>query len=218
MTMQSSQQLWCKICGLTQQQDVIDTVHAGASAIGLNFYSGSPRYVEPLLAQRLSRAAANASTQCQRIGLFVDATEAQVGEVLAQVDLDMLQFSGDETAAFCRSFGKPFLKAVKMQQGINISAFEAEYADAWALLLDTHDPSQAGGTGQVFDWKLWPRSSNMRLIVAGGLGPENVASAVAQLSPFGVDVSSGVEEGRKGIKNSERVRRFIEEARHGGSN
>jgi phosphoribosylanthranilate isomerase len=110
------------------------------------------------------------------------------------------------------------LKAVKMQQGINISAFEAEYADAWALLLDTHDPSQAGGTGQVFDWKLWPRSSNMRLIVAGGLGPENVASAVAQLSPFGVDVSSGVEEGRKGIKNSERVRRFIEEARHGGSN
>jgi phosphoribosylanthranilate isomerase len=137
---------------------------------------------------------------------------------LAQVDLDILQFSGDETAAFCRSFGKPFLKAVKMQQGINISAFEAEYADAWALLLDTHDPSQAGGTGQVFDWKLWPSSSNMRLIVAGGLGPENVASAVAQLSPFGVDVSSGVEEGRKGIKNSERVRRFIQEARHGGSN
>lgn len=218
MTDQSFPPPWCKICGLTQIQDVIQSVDAGASAIGLNFYSGSPRFVAPRIAHQLSRESAAASTDCQRVGLFVNPTAAFVEEVLAQVDLDMLQFSGDESGAFCRAFAKPYLKAVKMQPATNLATFEDEFFDAWALLLDTHDLQQAGGTGQKFDWALWPTTSVKRLILAGGLDPANVAAAVAQLSPFGVDVSSGVESEQKGIKNSERVRRFIQEARHGGSN
>ena len=78
--------------------------------------------------------------------------------MIAQVTLDMLQFSGEESAEFCRSFDLPYLKAVKMQQGTQLESYEIEYADAWALLLDTHDPNQAGGTGQVFDWGLWPQA------------------------------------------------------------
>ena len=134
---------------------------------------------------------------------------------MAAVELDLLQFSGDESAAFCRSFGKPYLKTVKMRSDTDFREFEVEYADAWALLLDTYDADHAGGTGRAFDWALWPQHSDKRLILAGGLEPDNVASAVAQLAPFGVDVASGVEGKDKGRKNSERVRRFLQEARHG---
>ena len=102
-----------------------------------------------------------------------------------------------------------------MQRDIDMRVVEAEYADAWALLLDTYDAQQAGGTGRAFDWGLWPEHSSKRLILAGGLDPENVATAVARLTPFGVDVASGVEGERKGQKNSERVRRFVKEARYG---
>lgn len=215
VTLQRSELLWCKICGLTEAKDVTDTVSAGASAIGLNFYPGSPRYVQPRVAQTLSLASAAAASTCQRVGLFVNATAADVKEVLARVELDILQFSGDETAAFCGSFAKPYIKAIKMQPDTDIRALEVEYADAWALLLDTYDALQAGGTGRAFDWSLWPEHSTKRLILAGGLDPDNVGAAVAQLAPFGVDVASGVEGKRKGQKNSERVRRFIQEARHG---
>ena len=216
--MQSSNPPWCKICGLTQVQDVTETVSFRADAIGLNFYPQSPRYVDIETAQQLSLASSEVDPDCQRVGLFVNPTASEVNAVIAQVTLDMLQFSGEESAEFCRSFDLPYLKAVKMQQGTQIESYEIEYADAWALLLDAHDPNQAGGTGQVFDWGLWPQSSTKRLILAGGLGPENVAAAVRQLAPFGVDVSSGVEGDHKGIKDSERVRRFIQEAKNGGSN
>ena len=215
MTVQRSEQLWCKICGLIEAEDVTDTVNAGASAIGLNFYPGSARYVSLSAAQQLSVASAAAAPECQRVGLFVNATASDVEQVLAAVELDLLQFSGDESATFCRSFGKPYLKAVKMRPDTDIRGFEDEYADAWALLLDTYDAEQAGGTGRAFDWSLWPQRSDKRLILAGGLVPDNVASAVAQLAPFGVDVASGVEGQYKGRKDSERVRRFLKEARHG---
>ena len=215
MAVQGSEQLWCKICGFIEVDDVTATVKAGASAIGLNFYPGSARYVSESTAQQLSLAAAAAAPECQRIGLFVDAAAAHVERVVATVELDLLQFSGDESATFCRSFGKPYLKAVKMRPDTDIREFEEEYADAWALLLDTYDAEQAGGTGRAFDWSLWPQRSAKRLILAGGLEPDNVASAVAQLAPFGVDVASGVEGQYKGRKDSERVRRFLQEARHG---
>jgi phosphoribosylanthranilate isomerase len=204
MTVQGSEQLWCKICGFIEVDDVTATVKAGASAIGLNFYPGSARYVPESTAQQLSLAAAAAAPDCQRIGLFVNAAAADVERVVATVELDLLQFSG-----------KPYLKAVKMRPDTNIREFEEEYADAWALLLDTYDAEQAGGTGRAFDWSLWPQRSAKRLILAGGLEPDNVAAAVAQLAPFGVDVASGVEGQYKGRKDSERVRRFLQEARHG---
>ena len=190
---------WCKICGLTRIQDVTQTVGCGANAIGLNFYPHSPRYIDVQAAQQLSEESLKVDADCQKVGLFVNPTASEVNDVIAQVTLDMLQFSGEESAEFCRSFGMPYLKAVKMQQGTQLETYEVEYPDAWALLLDTHDPNQAGGTGQVFDWGLWPKCSAKRLILAGGLSPENVASAVQQLAPFGVDVSSGVEGDDKGL-------------------
>ena len=174
-----------------------------ADAIGLNFYPQSPRYVDIETAQQLSLASSEVDPDCQRVGLFVNPTASEVNAVIAQVTLDMLQFSGEESAEFCRSFDLPYLKAVKMQQGTQIESYEIEYADAWALLLDAHDPNQAGGTGQVFDWGLWPQSSTKRLILAGGLGPENVAAAVRQLSHRLVSMSAVVSKAiTKGLKTA----------------
>jgi phosphoribosylanthranilate isomerase len=152
-----------------------------------------------------------------RVGLFADAAPAWVRTVLAAVELDLLQFHGDEPGEFCRGFGLPYVKAFRVREGLDLAHLESEYADACALLLDAWVAGQAGGTGQRFDWTLWPRSSRLPLVLAGGLDPENVALAVRTLAPWAVDVAGGVEGPRKGEKDAERIQRFIAEVRRAGS-
>jgi phosphoribosylanthranilate isomerase len=199
-----------KICGLTRARDVREAVACGADAIGFVFVPGSKRHVDLPTAAALVRLV---PAFVARVGLFQDQEAQEVRTVLEQVPLSLLQFHGGEDAGFCRQFGLPYIKAVSMNSEHAVHQAEAEYTDAAALLLDSHEPGGLGGTGRVFDWGRVGRSERP-LILAGGLTPDNVRAAVRQSKPWGVDVSSGVEDA-PGIKNTEAMRRFIEEAKSG---
>lgn len=197
-----------KICGVTTPGDARMAADAGADAVGINFHPPSPRAVGPLMAAEIAAAL---PPFVAAVGVFVEPDADRVRRILDRVRLDGLQFSGDESAEFCRAFGLPYIKVAGMATGFDFAAFEARYPDAQAFLLDTHDDDLAGGTGRSFDWSTWP-DSDRRLILAGGLGPDNVAAAISATQPYAVDVASGVEGDVKGRKEAELVRRFVEEA------
>jgi phosphoribosylanthranilate isomerase len=199
-----------KICGITSTVDAAVVVDAGADALGLVFTSHSARQVDLDTGSRISRAVAGRIT---RVGLFVDPQPAEVEAVLRRVDVDLLQFHGEEPQALCGSFGLPYLKAYRVAGRFSIDPLVERYPDACALLLDTYVAGQAGGTGQPFDWALWPGRSRLPLMLAGGLTPENIAGAVLETRPWAVDVSGGVEGERKGLKDAARIERFIAEVR-----
>jgi phosphoribosylanthranilate isomerase len=202
-----------KICGITRERDADAVVRAGADALGLVFVASSPRRVDTESAAAIARRVRGRVT---RVGLFVDAQASEIRAVLDQVELDVLQFHGDERAELCRSFGLPYLKAIRVAAALPMVELEAEYADACALLLDTYVAGQAGGTGQTFDWTLWPARARLPLVLAGGLDPDNVRAAVRRLRPWAVDVSGGVEGARKGEKDAGRIEQFIAEVRRAG--
>ena len=197
-----------KICGVTTPTDARLAAEAGADAVGINFHPPSPRSVGPLMAAEIAAAL---PPFVAAVGVFVDPDADRVRRILDRVRLDSLQFSGDESPQFCRAFGLPYVKVAGMAPDFDFAAFEARYADAQAFLLDTHDDNLAGGTGRPFDWSTWP-DSDRHLILAGGLGPDNVAAAISATHPYAVDVASGVEGGVKGRKDAALVRRFVEEA------
>lgn len=193
-----------KICGITRVEDALDAIRLGADALGFVFYRPSPRYVEPAVAQRIIAALPPFVTT---VGLFVDAEVSDIQQVLAQVPLSLLQFHGDERADYCRQFAKPWIKALRMQPEVDISALIAAYPDASGILLDAWHPQLKGGTGETFDWRHWPHSEKP-LILAGGLTPENVTTAIRQTQPYAVDVSGGVEEA-KGKKDFRLLQAFM---------
>jgi phosphoribosylanthranilate isomerase len=184
---------------------------AGADALGFNCYPGSPRYVSAAQAGELA-----AVTEVTRVALFVDPSEGEVEQVLRAADIDLLQFHGQESEAFCRGFGKPYMKVLRMRERVNFAAWAESYASAWALLLDAYVPGQPGGTGVQIDPQLWPRESTRRLVLAGGLTPDNVAGAIEALDPYGVDVAGGVEGSVKGHKDAQKTVKFVKEVRRVG--
>lgn len=194
-----------KICGFTQADDAVAAAELGVDAIGLVFYPPSPRNVGIEQANGISRALpAFVST----VGLFVDAEPDWIKQVLSQVNIDCLQFHGDETPEMCRIYGKPYIKAVRMRPDIDLARIERDYADAAGLLLDAYHPGVQGGTGSGFDWDRVPKNCSRPIILAGGLTPENAAAAVQQVRPYALDVSSGVEAG-KGLKDQAKMAAFI---------
>lgn len=199
-----------KICGITREADADAAVQAGVDALGLNFSPSSPRRVD---LDRAAEIAARVRGQVRRVGLFVDASADEVARVLDRVELDVLQFHGNESGAVCRQFGLPFMKALRVREPLAMASIEQEYAGACALLLDAYVPGVPGGTGRSFDWELWPATAALPLVLAGGLSPENVAAAVRRLAPWGVDVSGGVEGPQKGVKDPERIRKFVQEVK-----
>ncbi|HAF43856.1 MAG TPA: phosphoribosylanthranilate isomerase [Gallionellaceae bacterium] len=198
-----------KICGITREQDVLAVANGGADALGLVFYEKSPRHVSTDQAAMLVRAVAPFVTV---VGLFVNPTAAFVREVLAKVPLDLLQFHGEETPEFCRQFGRPYLKAIRVKAGVDLVECAARYADAQGLLLDAYVEGTQGGTGESFDWALIPPKLPLPVILSGGLHAGNVAQAIKQVRPYAVDVSSGVEAA-KGIKDAAKVAAFIKEVK-----
>lgn len=199
-----------KICGLTQRQDVDDAVSAGADALGFVFYPPSSRYVSETQAAVLARRV---PPFVSKVALFMDASEAEVASVIQRVDIDLLQFHGEETEAFCKQFSLPYIKSVPMGSTIDFNAYCERYSSANGFLLDSNAIGQAGGSGHVFDWQRMPSESQKSLILAGGLGVDNVAEAVRQVRPYAVDVSSGVER-EKGRKDSELMQQFCRAVRH----
>ncbi|OMH38701.1 phosphoribosylanthranilate isomerase [Motiliproteus sp. MSK22-1] len=196
-----------KICGITRVEDAAAAVDAGADAIGLVFYDPSPRSVAIQQAVEICQAIPAFVTVT---ALFVDAPVEQVRDVLSQVPVDLLQFHGDESPQYCRSFSRPYIKAIRVREGLDVPAFARQFPCSKALLLDAYRPGVPGGTGETFDWGLIPENLDLPVILAGGLNPDNIESAVAQVRPFAVDVSGGVEAA-KGIKDSQLVNQFIKE-------
>jgi phosphoribosylanthranilate isomerase len=194
-----------KICGITRAEDADIAIRHGCDAIGLVFYEPSPRYVLPAVAKEI---VAKLPPFVNAVGLFVDAAPEHVQAVLREMRLDLLQFHGDETPEYCRQFGQPYLKAVRVSANTNLLQYAAAYADAKALLLDACVPGLAGGTGATFDWTLIPRDFPMPIILAGGLDANNVGDAIRQCHPYAVDVSGGVER-QKGIKDADKIAAFM---------
>ena len=198
-----------KICGITRIEDANAAAQVGADAIGFVFDPKSPRHITPDQAQTIAHQLPPFVTV---VGLFVNAAPDTIETVLSRVPLDLLQFHGNETPQQCRRYHRPYVKAIHMQSGVNLTEKARLYADAEGLLLDTQVADVAGGSGQVFDWSLVPAGLGKPIILAGGLTPENVAAAIQKVHPFAVDVSSGVEMA-KGIKDAAKISAFIEAVR-----
>ena len=195
-----------KICGVTRPEDADLIAALDVDIIGLNFAPVSPRCVSVSLARELIDAI---DGRVETWGLFVDASRQTVEAVVSSIDLKVLQFQGEETPEYCRGFNLPYVRAIRMRPDTDISLLAASYFDAHALQLDSFVPGQAGGTGQRFDWDRWPQNCTLPLMLAGGLDPNNVASAVKSLTPWAVDVSGGVEGPHKGLKDLQKCREFV---------
>ena len=197
-----------KICGITRPEDAEKALAFGADTVGCVFHAASARHVTEEVARDIQVAVGDAGTL---VGLFVDPTVDQVRAVLDRVELDVLQFHGQESPAFCEQFGRSYLKAVAMSADVDLAEVNNAFRSARGVLLDSAHDGQFGGTGHQFDWEWVDAGLEKRLILAGGLTADNVGDAIRQVRPAAVDVSSGVEKG-KGIKDSGRMRAFIEAA------
>ena len=198
-----------KICGITRLQDMYAACNAGADALGFVFYEKSPRHVTAATVAALVREL---PPFVQSVGLFVNAEPEFIESVLQSVPLDVLQFHGDETPAECERFGRPYLKAVRVNQDTDLLKYAADFKNARGLLLDACVPGVPGGTGERFDWSLIPANLPVPMVLSGGLTSENIAEAIQQVRPWAVDVSSGVEAS-KGIKDANKIAQFIARAK-----
>ena len=211
-----------KICGITRIADAHAAADAGADAIGLVFWPGTPRVVAFGQARAI---AATIPAYVTLVGLFVDPDPAEVRAVLDAVPLDVLQFHGAEPADFCRAFGRRYVKAIPVKEGVDLLESVSPYDDAAGLLFDAfREGDLPGGTGRVFDWGRLTADMRARirrpLILSGGLDATNVAHAIGDVRPWAVDVSSGVEERdangapRRGLKDAARIRAFVQGVRN----
>jgi len=191
-----------KICGITRERDALLAAELGATAIGLVFWPGSPRYIDADRARDIVRALPPHVTP---VGVFVDQPIEHVRGVSESAGLGAVQLHGGEPVPYALGLMQPVIKAVPVDGG-----FEARTLDTWppeiTVLLDAHDPTRRGGTGQLIDWTLAAAAAARRpVFLSGGLTPDNIAAAVAQVRPYGVDLSSGVEAA-PGIKSEARLR------------
>jgi len=195
-----------KICGITRVEDALAAAELGVDAIGLVFYAPSPRAVSVEQAVSIVQALPPFVTT---VGLFVNAPVDEVNNVLQQVPLDLLQFHGDESAEYCAQYQRPYIKALRMNPDVDITLAGAAYTNTQGILLDSYVAGTHGGTGQSFDWTNVPVGLKKPIILAGGLSPDNVATAIAAVQPWAVDVSGGVESG-KGVKDAGKMAAFCE--------
>lgn len=194
-----------KICGITSVVDGLQAAQIGADAIGLVFYKASPRLVDTEQAAEIVRAVGAFTTT---VGLFVNEDKDVIKQILAKVPLHLLQFHGDESAAFCEQFYRPYVKAIRMREGMDVGAAIQQHPNACGILLDAYRAGVPGGTGETFDWQRIPEEYASSVILAGGLNPQNINDAIAQVQPYAVDVSGGVETA-PGKKDPEKVNAFI---------
>lgn len=198
-----------KICGLTNLPDAQAAVAAGADLLGFIFAAASPRRLTVAVAAAVAREI---PPSVLKVGVFVNPSEELVAQAVRECGLGMLQFHGEETPAFCTSFGVMSMKAFRVRDEQSLSMLGDYPTDAW--LLDTYAENQAGGTGQTFNWDLAVAAKRLGrpIFLAGGLTPENVAEAVRRVQPFAVDVSSGVES-PPGKKDHSKIAAFIRAAK-----
>ena len=195
-----------KMCGITRREDIEYAATLGVDAIGLVFQARSARRLEPASARGLlDRRPAFLSV----VALFMDAEEDEVKRVLGEVEVDFIQFHGEESPDFCASFEVAYIKAVPMGSIDDATAYTQAYLDtASAFVLDSHRAGEVGGSGRVFDWMAAAQMHELPLILAGGLTPDNVGDGIRRVRPLAVDVASGVESG-KGVKDHRLMSDFV---------
>jgi len=201
-----------KVCGITRSEDASAASLLGVDAIGLVFWAQSKRAVTIDKARPICDAISPFTTVT---ALFVGAAEAEVESVLASLPINLLQFHGDETPEFCEQWSVPYIRALRAEPSVDLTAEASRYPHARAFLVDAVHNGQFGGTGAQFDWSSLPQTFNRPLVLAGGLNPANVAEGIRQVKPMAVDVSSGVESS-SGVKDHDKMRRFIEAAHAAG--
>ncbi|HYM47501.1 MAG TPA: phosphoribosylanthranilate isomerase [Burkholderiaceae bacterium] len=197
-----------KICGLTREADVAAAIAAGADAVGFVCYPKSPRYVPPLRLRALSREL---GVFAAPVLLFVNAGSDLIEGALAMMPNALLQFHGDEHEPACSRYQRPYLRAVPMTDDADLTRAQSEFASAAALLVDA-PTDDFGGSGRTFNWSRLPKQRTKRLVLAGGLNADNVGAAIAEVRPYAVDVSSGVEH-EPGIKSTTKIKAFVEAVR-----
>ncbi|MCK5881981.1 MAG: phosphoribosylanthranilate isomerase [Sinobacterium sp.] len=197
-----------KICGITSAADMLIACQAGADAIGLVFYEPSKRHVS---IEQAASIAAQLPPFVQLVGLFVNAQKSYIEDVLKQVPLQLIQFHGEESAAFCESFDQDYIKAIAVKPDEDLVSIMNLHPKALGFLLDTYKAGVPGGTGETFDWGLFP-SYPKPLILAGGLNANNVSDAIRRVRPYAVDISGGVEASA-GIKSPDKLFAFIGNAK-----
>ena len=196
-----------KFSGITRAENEQVAVRLGADALGFVYYAPSPRCVAVATAAAIARAL---PPFVSKVGLFVNAPADEVHATCHAVGLDVVQYHGDESPAHCASAPRPWIKAIRVRPELDIAAECLRYADASAWLFDTFDEQLYGGSGKAFDWQLLPRQHRRPIILAGGLTADNVGQAIRSAAPYAVDVSGGIEAA-KGIKDHEKMRKFIAE-------
>jgi phosphoribosylanthranilate isomerase len=198
-----------KICGVTRLTDALHACRHGATALGFVFWPRSPRYLAPERAAEIIRELPGNVT---RVGVFVNQPIDEIARIAAAAGITAIQLHGDEPPAYAAALGWPVWRAVSLA---TVNGTLTAWPDETTILLDAHDPIRRGGTGQPIDWDAAADvAGRRRVVLAGGLTPANVERAIAAVRPYGVDVSSGVEEA-PGVKNFEKVAQFLERARAG---
>ena len=199
--------MFLKICGITRLADALHAAEHGAGALGFVFWPRSPRYISP---ERAIGIIAALPPGVDTVGVFVSESIDAVRAVVAQTGIRVVQLHGDETPSYAIALGRPVLRAITIDQAEEASA---AWPEGTTFLMDAADPVRRGGTGIIVDWhKAASAARGRRIVLAGGLTPDNVAGAIGTVRPFGVDVSSGVEDA-PGVKNSDKVARFLASAR-----
>ena len=205
--------VWTKICGITNEQDALAAAQFGADALGFIF-APSPRRISPEKARRIIKAL---PPLVQTVGVFVDQELGEVSSVAEMCGLDILQFHGSESVEYCHHFNQRVIKAIRLRSPQDLKDLAKYNGVVQALLLDTYLPDKVGGTGMTFNWQWAVKARKYgRIILAGGLSPENVAAAISKVKPYGVDASSSLEQS-PGVKDHEKIMQFIAEVRRAGS-
>lgn len=195
-----------KVCGITRSEDALSAIELGVDALGFVFWPKSSRSVTLDIVRQIETTL---PPFINKVGVYVDPTTDWVAETSAAGCLSLLQFHGDESPEFCDQFSLPYIKAIRVKDGIDLLQYATRYRNARGLLLDAYTAGMPGGTGHVFDWALVPQDLPLPVILSGGLNPNNVASAIKQTRPWAVDVSSGVEA-TKGIKDKIKIAAFMQ--------
>lgn len=199
-----------KICGLRTAADVAQAAKSRADFVGFNFYAASPRRVSQSLAKELARQAAAGGVKT--VGVFVNEAVDAVNAICDYANIDIIQLHGNEIPADCERLERPYWKALRVKNQIDLSQF-SDYSSAEAFLFDNYQNDIYGGTGRAFDWRALQRvPSDVKVILAGGLSPANVQDAL-KFNPYAVDVNSGVESA-PGVKDRELIKRFVELVRN----
>lgn len=201
--------MFVKICGITNLEDALAAIDAGADALGFNFYSESPRVLNFEQAYLIGQEI---PPSVLKVGVFVDQDFEEVRDLAQSLELDLLQFHGNETPEYCAEFGRDWMKAFRLKDEESLEDI-AEY-DCDLILVDAYKAGYQGGTGVCIDFRLAKEAKKMgkKIILAGGLNPQNIALAIAEVDPYGVDVASGVEKSA-GIKDHLKLQEFVEKAK-----